>query len=74
MWVHRQLFSKCTDEIEHKENNKMAEKVFGRCMRCSDRREIIEGKEVVTKNKMRMLKGKCIECGTVVCKMLGKAI
>ena len=51
----------------------MAEKVYGRCMRCKDQREIVDGMEVITKNKMRMLKGKCIDCGTVVCKMLGKA-
>jgi len=51
----------------------MEEKVYGRCMKCKDNKEIVDGKEVVTKNKMRMLKGKCIDCGTVVCKMLGKA-
>jgi hypothetical protein len=50
------------------------EKVTGRCMRCRCQKEISEGVEVVTKNKMRMLKGKCIDCGTVICKMLGKAV
>ncbi|MBS3176019.1 hypothetical protein J4457_02170 [Candidatus Woesearchaeota archaeon] len=45
----------------------------GRCMRCAKQVEIQSGKEVVTKNKMRMMKGKCGKCGTTVCCMLGKA-
>jgi len=45
----------------------------GRCMKCRAQREIKDGKEVVTKNNMRMLKGKCPKCGTTVCKILGKA-
>ena len=47
--------------------------VMGRCMKCRAQREITGGKETVTKNNMRMLKGKCPKCGTTVCKILGKA-
>jgi hypothetical protein len=42
-------------------------------MKCKAQREIQNGKEVVTKNNMRMLKGTCPKCGTTVCKILGKA-
>lgn len=45
----------------------------GRCMKCKANVEMQDGKEVITKNKMRMLKGKCPTCGTTVCKILGKA-
>ncbi len=47
--------------------------VQGRCMKCRAQVEIKNGKEVVTKNNMRMLKGACPKCGTTVCKILGKA-
>jgi len=47
--------------------------VQGRCMKCRKQVEIKNGKETVTKNKMRMLKGVCPKCGTTVCKILGKA-
>jgi predicted RNA-binding Zn-ribbon protein involved in translation (DUF1610 family) len=45
----------------------------GRCMKCRKIVEICDEKETITKNKRRMLKGVCPECGTVVCKILGKA-
>ncbi|MFH1450758.1 MAG: DUF5679 domain-containing protein [archaeon] len=45
----------------------------GQCMKCKKQVEIQGGKENVTKNKMRMLKGKCPKCGTTVCRILGKA-
>jgi len=45
----------------------------GRCMKCKKQVEIQEGKETVTKNKMKLLKGKCPKCGTTVCRILGKA-
>ena len=45
----------------------------GMCMKCREQVEIQDGKEVVTKNKMRMLKGKCPKCGTTVNRILGKA-
>jgi len=53
-----------TDEVKKQE---------GRCMKCKKQVEIQEGVENITKNKMRMLKGKCPECGTTVCRILGKA-
>jgi len=45
----------------------------GRCMKCRKQVEITGGKEVVTKNKMKMLKGNCPTCGTTVCRILGRA-
>ena len=45
----------------------------GRCMKCKKQVEITDAKETVTKNNMRMLKGKCPVCGTTVCRILGKA-
>ena len=47
--------------------------VEGRCMKCRKQVEILNGQETVTKNGMKMLKGKCGACGTTVCKILGKA-
>ena len=47
--------------------------VQGMCMKCRKMVEITDGAETVTKNGMRMLKGKHTECGTTVCKILGKA-
>ena len=45
----------------------------GRCMKCRKEVTMKDEKEVVTKNGMKMAKGKCPECGTTVCRMLGKA-
>ena len=45
----------------------------GRCMKCKKQVEITEGKEVVFKNGMKAMKGKCGTCGTTVCRILGKA-
>ena len=45
----------------------------GRCMKCKKQVEIKNGKEVVFKNGMKALKGECPECGTKVCRILGKA-
>jgi len=44
----------------------------GRCMKCKKPVTIKDGKEVTTKNGRKMLKGVCPECGTVVCRILGK--
>ena len=52
------------------EAKKMAE---GRCMKCKKQVEMSDGQESVTKNNMRIMKGKCPECGTTVCRILGKA-
>jgi len=45
----------------------------GYCVKCKAKREMLNGKEVKTKNGRRMLKGKCPECGTTMCRILGKA-
>ncbi len=42
-------------------------------MKCKKQVEITSGKEAVTPNKMRMMKGTCGKCGTTVCRILGKA-
>ncbi|MBI4449241.1 hypothetical protein HY641_04410 [Candidatus Woesearchaeota archaeon] len=42
------------------------------CVRCKKMGEVSGGKETVSANGMRMLKGKC-KCGTTMCKILGKA-
>lgn len=45
----------------------------GRCMKCKKNVTMQDAKEVVTKNGMKMAKGKCPNCGTTVCRILGKA-
>jgi len=45
----------------------------GRCMKCREQVEMKDPQEVITKNKMKMLKGKCPTCGTTVCRIVGKA-
>ena len=44
----------------------------GYCVKCKKKVEIKEGKEVVNKRGMRMMKGKCPKCGITVCRILGK--
>ncbi len=48
--------------------------VSGRCMKCRVNVEMQDPVESVTKNNMRIMKGKCPKCGTTVCHMMGKAI
>jgi DNA-directed RNA polymerase subunit RPC12/RpoP len=47
--------------------------VQGRCMKCQKQVEMVEGQEVVWKNGMKAMKGKCPDCGTTVNCILGKA-
>ena len=42
----------------------------GRCMKCRESRDIEEGVVVKTKRGGYMLKGKCRECGTTICKIM----
>ncbi len=42
-------------------------------MKCRTDVEIKDGKEIVTKNKMKMFKGVCPKCGTTVNRIIGKA-
>lgn len=46
---------------------------IGYCPKCKDKREIKDGQVVVFKNKRRVWKGVCIECGTSMSRVLGKA-
>ncbi len=45
----------------------------GYCVKCRAKKEIKDGKEVVTKNQRKAIKGKCPDCGTTVMRILGKA-
>ena len=45
----------------------------GRCMKCRKQVPMKEAKVVINKRGLRMAKGKCPECGTTVCRILGKA-
>lgn len=45
----------------------------GRCMKCKKQVVMLEEKVVVNKRGMRMARGKCPDCGTTVCRILGKA-
>ena len=42
------------------------------CVKCRKKVEVKDGKEVENKRGMMMLKGKCPDCGTTVCRILGK--
>lgn len=46
--------------------------IIGRCMKCKKKVEAIDVVETKTKNNLRMAKGKCPTCGTVVCRIQGK--
>ncbi len=48
----------------------MAEKVIAHCMKCKDKREMVDPKKTTTKNGRVMLKGTCPECGTTMCKFV----
>lgn len=41
------------------------------CVKCKKKVEMKDGKEATMKNGRRMMKGKCPECGTTVCRILG---
>lgn len=42
------------------------------CMKCKAKKEMKEAQEVTMKNGRKALKGKCVTCGTVMMKILGK--
>jgi hypothetical protein len=46
--------------------------VEGRCMKCKKQVQILNGVESKTKKDMRIFKGICSNCGTKVCRLLGK--
>jgi hypothetical protein len=45
----------------------------GYCVKCRKSVEIKDGNEVTNAKGRRMMKGKCPNCGTTVCRILGKA-
>ena len=45
----------------------------GYCVKCKKKVEMLTPKEVVNKRGMKMAKGKCPNCDTTVCRILGKA-
>lgn len=44
----------------------------GHCMKCKEKKTIKDGQTVTMKNGRSALKGKCVDCGTVMFKILGK--
>jgi len=42
------------------------------CVKCKKKVQMKDGSETKTKKGTRMMKGKCPECGTTVCRILGK--
>jgi len=44
----------------------------GYCVKCRKKVQIKDGKEVENKRGMMMMKGKCPDCGTTVCRIMGK--
>jgi Zn finger protein HypA/HybF involved in hydrogenase expression len=44
-----------------------------RCMKCREQKEIHRPEEVITKNGLRAIKGMCPDCGTKMCRIVGKA-
>lgn len=45
----------------------------GYCVKCKEKREIINGKEVTMKNGKKAYQGKCPTCGTGMFKILPKS-
>lgn len=44
----------------------------GHCMKCKTKKVIKDEQRVTMKNGRDALKGKCVDCGTVMFKILGK--
>ena len=40
------------------------------CVKCKEKRDVVDGQETTNAKGRRMMKGKCATCGTVVCKIL----
>jgi len=55
----------------------MAEKMTAYCVKCKDKREMLDAKEITMKGKgdtkRRAATGKCPKCGTKMFRILGKA-
>lgn len=44
--------------------------IIGYCVKCKEKRAILDAKDVKLKNGRTMKKGKCEKCGTVVCRFM----
>ena len=42
----------------------------GYCVKCKNKVEMKDAKEVTSKNGRPMMKGTCLDCGTTVCRIL----
>ena len=42
------------------------------CVKCKEKVQIKDGKETATSRGTKMMKGKCPNCGTTVCRIGGK--
>lgn len=42
------------------------------CVKCKKKVEMQDGAENTMKNGRKMMKGKCPDCGTTVCRIMGK--
>lgn len=42
------------------------------CVKCKDKKEMVDPQENTTKNGRTMMKGKCPTCGTTMCRIMGK--
>lgn len=51
----------------------MTEKLMARCMRCKEQKEMVDPDVNKMKNNAFMAKGKCVDCGTNMAKILSKA-
>jgi len=47
-------------------------KMEGYCLKCKAKKEMKDAIEVTMKNKRKAIKGKCLDCGTTMFKILGK--
>jgi len=48
------------------------EPIVARCMKCKAQKEMREPEEATMKNGGTMMKGTCNDCGTKMCKIVGK--
>lgn len=42
------------------------------CVKCKEKKEMAEPADCLTKNGKPMVKGKCPDCGTVICRIGAK--
>ena len=50
------------------------EKYTGYCVRCKEKKDMLEVGVVIAKNGRRMAKGKCVVCGCKMCRILKKEV